>query len=71
MRELGEVPHFLRAQSPEGLRRAMLRENLLSKTSNSFFDISYANGEWIAWFYKYSKKINLEKREDQNDLPSE
>jgi hypothetical protein len=48
------IPNFLKARSPQGLRRAMLINNTRNNTFYQYFDIQLnpADGFWYAWFYK-------------------
>lgn len=47
-----EIPNFLRAKTPEGLKKEMLKVNAILGFHNKFFDIQFVNGEWFCWFYK-------------------
>jgi hypothetical protein len=47
---LVDVPHYVRAKSPEGLIRAMLANNVKLKAYVGYFDIQFVNGFWYAWF---------------------
>lgn len=45
------IPDFLKARSPEGLRRLMLERNLKDGKQYNYFSIQQSNGYWFAWFY--------------------
>jgi hypothetical protein len=47
-----EIPNFVSASSPEGLRRAMLLNNVKRGSFFPYFDIQFVNGKWIAWFFE-------------------
>ena len=51
-RSITEIPNFLRAKTPEGLKKEMLKVNGILGYHNKFFDIQFVNGEWFCWFYK-------------------
>lgn len=53
------VPHFLSAGSPAGLRRQMLKNNALNGTAYSYFDIQFVGGKWYAWFYRTAEEADL------------
>jgi len=46
------IPHYIKAASPEGLRLAMLQNNLRLKAECKYFDISFDGSNWVAWFYR-------------------
>ena len=46
------IPSFLKARSPQGLRRLMLLNNTNNATFYQYFDIQFVGGFWFAWFYK-------------------
>lgn len=46
-----DIPNFIRARSPNGLRRAMVRNNARLGMFVKYFDIQFVNGEWFAWFF--------------------
>lgn len=46
-----DIPNFLRARSPQGLRRAMIRNNAKLGMFIKYFDIQFVNGEWFAWYF--------------------
>lgn len=53
---LVDVPHYVKAKSPDGLIRAMLANNVKLKAFVGYFDIQFVNGFWYAWF-----TIDIEK----------
>jgi len=52
---LSNVPNYVKARSPEGLRRAMLRNNVRIGMQLVYHSIQFTNGEWVAWFYEDAK----------------
>jgi hypothetical protein len=50
--KLNKVPQYLKASSPEGLRRLMLRNNVRLATQIVYHDIQFVNGYWFAWYYE-------------------
>lgn len=47
-----QLPFYIRARSPQGLRRAMLSNNAKAGLTFHYFDIQFAQGSWYAWYYK-------------------
>lgn len=48
---LKTVPNFLRAASPQGLRRLMLLNNIRKGKKHYYFDFTETTkGEWLCWF---------------------
>lgn len=45
------IPNFIRARSPQGLRRLMLLTNARYGAWVQYQDIQFVNGEWIAWYH--------------------
>lgn len=50
------IPHFLKAATPEGLRLRMLENNLVMKAECRYFDISFDGQVWVVWFYKIAQE---------------
>ena len=50
------IPHFVSAESPEGLRVAMLKNNLRYKSQFQYYAIVFDGRIYTAWFYKESKE---------------
>lgn len=48
---LADVPNFVSAESPQGLRRAMFKNNLKLKAFVNYFAIQHAEGRWFAWYF--------------------
>lgn len=45
------IPKYVKAATPDGLRRMMLRNSLRMNAQVPYFDIQQANdGTWYAWF---------------------
>lgn len=44
------IPNFVTARTPQGLRRAMSRNNMKFKAFIVYRDIQFVNDKWIAWF---------------------
>lgn len=47
-----QIPNFVSAVTPMGLRRAMLMNNAKYRLVFNYYSVSYANGRWFAWFYQ-------------------
>lgn len=51
-----QIPNFITAGSPLGLRRQMLKNNVRLGAFVRYFDITYVTEEkksyWVAWFYE-------------------
>lgn len=61
---LGVVPNFIKAASPDLLREAMLLNNLRLGSEIKYQDLQFANGYWFAWYYEkvdYFDKIKPKK----------
>jgi hypothetical protein len=50
--KLNNIPNFLKAKSPQGLRRLMLLNNVKSVIQYTYHDIQFVNGDWYAWYYE-------------------
>ena len=63
-----EIPDFITAQSPNGLRRNMYLNNAKHGCKFTYFDIAKINEEkksyWIAWFLK--EVTDIKELEDGN-----
>lgn len=46
-----QVPSFLTASTPLGLKRKMVRNNLKFGYFIQYLNIQFANKRWYAWFY--------------------
>lgn len=46
-----EIPNYIQAVTPRGLRLAMIENNTRQKLTIQYFDIQYVKGKWFAWFY--------------------
>jgi len=49
--DLRSIPNYLTAQTPQGLRRLMLRNNVQHGVRFVYHDIQFVDGAWFAWFY--------------------
>jgi hypothetical protein len=48
-----QIPNYLTASSPRGLRRLMLLTNVRLKAFIQYFDIQQtSDGKWVAWFFE-------------------
>lgn len=56
---LDKIPNFLKAQTPHGLRRLMLRNNLSKNVQFVYHSVQFVNGEWFAWYYEEMKADQL------------
>lgn len=48
---LDKIPNFLKAQSPQALRRKMFLNNMQKNIQYVYHSIQFVNGEWYAWYY--------------------
>lgn len=49
------IPTFIRARTPQGLRDAMLALAKRSAYKLRFFDIQFAQDQWTAWYVEEVK----------------
>lgn len=47
---LSDIPAYITAKSPQGLRRKMFETNLKLKAFVNYQHIQFADGQWYAWF---------------------
>ena len=62
------VPHYVKAKSPEALRRLMF-ENNAKRGAFFTYQISFGNGEWVAWYYedvRFIDAVSSVKNESDN-----
>jgi hypothetical protein len=64
---LFSVPNYIKAASPQGLRRFMLQAQIKDKTQYLFFDIQFNNGYWFAW-YRPNPTTDTDKIQTMNNL---
>lgn len=48
---LDRIPNYVQAQTPMGLRLAMLKNNMKHSTQFVYHSIQNVNGVWFAWYY--------------------
>ena len=48
--KITNIPHFIKARSPKGLRRLMLRNNVKYKLIFNYYQIVFDGKDWYAWF---------------------
>jgi hypothetical protein len=53
------IPHYLKAGSPEGLRLAMLNNNMLRGKEYDYYQIIYDGKSWFAWFYERAAEAQV------------
>lgn len=70
MANLFEIPNYIKAASPIGLRRLMLETQRRDSMQYNFFDIQFANGFWFAWYVKKAN-TDVEKNDVVNELMGE
>jgi hypothetical protein len=54
MANLVSIPNFVKAASPLGLRRLMLKVQMQNSEQYAW-TIQFANGEWFAWYYEHPR----------------
>ncbi len=62
---ISQIPTFLKSKTPEGLRKKMMVNNIKMQAHVPYFDISFVNGFWYAWFMLEEKDVNLLKMKDE------
>lgn len=67
MANLLAVPKYIKAGSPEGLRRLMMQVQLKDSMQYKFFDISFVNGNWYAWYF-FEPKSDTDKLKAAKEL---
>jgi hypothetical protein len=50
------IPHYVSAESPEGLRIAMLRNNIKFRAQFNYYAIVFDGQKYTAWYYKESQE---------------
>jgi len=48
--KITNIPHFISARSPEGLRRLMLRTNVKHGLIFDYYQIIFDGKKWFAWY---------------------
>jgi hypothetical protein len=62
---LDNIPHFLSARTPKGLRVAMLRNNLKWKLVFNYYQIIFDGKRWYAWYQMNAvEEMEREGREE-------
>lgn len=56
---LDKIPNFITAKTPQGLRRAMLLNNIKTSVQFVYHDIQFVNGQWYAWYYEAMKASEI------------
>lgn len=69
MANLFAVPKYVKAASPNGLRRMMYQVQLKDRMQYNFNSIQYVNGYWYAWYF-YEPKTHVDKTEAAKELTS-
>lgn len=46
------IPDFLKARSPQGLRRLMFLKNTKDGKQYNYFSIQFVGDGWVAWYYR-------------------
>lgn len=49
---VNQIPNFVKAKTPRGLRLLMLKNNAKLSATVQYFDIAFVKGHWFAWFYE-------------------
>ena len=53
------IPHYVKAGSPEGLRLAMLKNNMTRNIEFQYYQIVFDGKSWFAWYYDKAKESIL------------
>ena len=60
-----EIPNFIEARNPKGLRVAMIKNNLRLHMTIQYFDIQKDGKKWIAWYYEpFNKSKEIREFKD-------
>ena len=62
------IPNFIRAKSPQGLRRLMRRNNLRRRGFVQY-NIIFVESEklWYAWYYLNEEKMTVEEKAELDE----
>jgi hypothetical protein len=60
---VGTIPKFLKASSPRGLQRLMLKTQLNLGYGVNWFDIQKDGKQWVVWYYDNEDITSLNVRE--------
>lgn len=61
----GRIPNFIKAKTPQALRRLMLKNNAKKNSMFDYYQVIWTGKEWVAWYYDNSDlldEINFNKR---------
>lgn len=61
MEKMTMIPHYLKADSVDSLKKEMLKNNLSNGYFYRYFDIKKIDGEWYAWFVKEVEQTTILK----------
>ena len=64
------VPNYVKASSPLGLRRLMFVVQARDSMQYNFFNISFVNGAWYAWYFQ-DPKNHVDKLKAAKELAAE
>jgi len=64
---IAQVPHFVKANTPEMLQRKMRQLQAKDGVKYYFTNINRVDGQWFAWYEKTFKENKL-KREEENGI---
>lgn len=53
------IPHFIKARTPQQLRAKMLLNNLKMKAECQYFDITFDGKEWVVWYFAEASEKKL------------
>jgi hypothetical protein len=62
---LFNIPHFLSAETPEGLRQLMLANNV-SRLREFRYQIVHDGTNWVAWFYDEASETKVFTKKVKN-----
>lgn len=67
MANIFALPKYVKATSPEGLRRFMYMVQAKDKMQYNFFDISFVDGYWYAWYF-FEPKTQVQEMSEAKEL---
>lgn len=70
MANLLAVPKYIKATSPEGLRRAMFQAQIKDSMQYNFKDFNFINGFWYVWYF-YEPKTGPDKLTAASELAAD
>jgi len=61
MEKMTMIPHYLKADDVDSLKKEMLKNNITDGYYYRYFDIREIKGKWYAWYVKDVEKTAILK----------